>query len=121
VEAVRIDRWLAAARVFKSRTLASAACNAGHVELNGQRAKPDHRVKAGDLLEVHTETALRILAVRALGERRLSPALARELYEDRSPPPPPREKRARVAARERGSGRPTKRERRETDRWRSGS
>lgn len=116
---MRVDRWLCAARVFKSRTLATQACVAGHVDLNGAKAKPDQRVHPGDLLEIETEVALRILKVIALAERRLSPPLARELYEDRSPPPPPRTRTRAAAERERGSGRPTKRERRDTDRWRS--
>jgi ribosome-associated heat shock protein Hsp15 len=119
VESVRVDRWLCAARVFKSRTLATQACIGGHVTLNEGRAKPDSKLKPGDLLEVQTETVLRILCVRALAERRLSPPLARELYEDRTPPPAPRDARDRSPAeRERGSGRPTKRERRDTDRLR---
>jgi ribosome-associated heat shock protein Hsp15 len=119
MDAVRVDRWLAAARVFKSRTLASAACVAGHVTLNGKRAKADQRLRPGDLLEVQTEVVLRILAVQALADKRLSAPLARELYEDRTPPAPPRVKQEKVAARERGSGRPTKRERRQIDRLRS--
>jgi ribosome-associated heat shock protein Hsp15 len=119
MEAVRIDRWLCAARVYKSRTQATDACTGGHVELNGARAKPDQRVRPGDMIEARTEAALRILKVLALAERRLSPPLARELYEDHSPPPPPRPARETLPAlRERGSGRPTKRERRDTDRWR---
>jgi ribosome-associated heat shock protein Hsp15 len=119
VDGVRIDRWLCAARVFKSRTQATQACAAGHVRLNDGRARPDQRLRPGDLIEVESEVVTRILAVVALAERRLSPALARELYEDRTPARPRKQKEPRVAPRERGSGRPTKRQRRNLDRLRS--
>ena len=119
VDVVRVDRWLCAARVFKSRTQAHDACTAGHVRVNDARAEPDHRVRPGDLVEVDGEVATRILCVLALAERRLSPPLARELYEDRTPARPPKSKDPRVAERERGAGRPTKRQRRDLDRLRS--
>jgi ribosome-associated heat shock protein Hsp15 len=110
VESVRIDRWLWAARVFKTRSLCGAACSGGHVRLNGSTAKPSARVHVGDEVRAERPGGLRILEVAALAERRLSAPLARDLYLDRSPPPPPREPRAAVRAR--GAGRPTKRDRR---------
>ena len=103
-----MDRWLYAARVFSSRTQATEACASGHVKLNRSRTKAHHALRIGDEVWVQKARGLRILEVCALAERRLSPPKARELYEDRSPPPPPREER--VGRRERGAGRPTKRE-----------
>ena len=110
MEQVRIDRWLGAARVFKSRTQAATSCNSGHVKLNGQNAKPHQLVKVGDELAVRRGERLLLLRIAALAERRLSPPLARELYEDHSPPPPPRDES--LTGRDRGAGRPTKRDRR---------
>ena len=119
---VRIDRWLAAARIWKSRTLASEACVGGHVQLNDVSAKPGQRVHVGDRIRCQKGERLYVLEVVALAERRLSAPAARELYEDHSPPPPPRPLRQpRVAAREPGAGRPTKRDRRTLDRLRRGS
>jgi len=103
-----VDRWLYAARIFKSRTQASEACAGGRVRLNGDRIKSHQALRVGDEVLVQKPRALRILEVCALAEKRLSPPQARELYEDRSPPPPPREQP--VGRRERGAGRPTKRD-----------
>jgi ribosome-associated heat shock protein Hsp15 len=110
VESVRIDRWLCAARIFRSRSLATAACGAGHVSCNDANVKPPHPVRPGDRIEVRRTESLRRLEVLALADKRLSAARARELYEDHSPPPPPREERPLLP--ERGAGRPTKRDRR---------
>ena len=113
---VRLDRWLCAARIFKSRTQAADACTGGHVKINGITAKPSHALKVTDEVIAHAPRGLVVLEVMKLAEKRLSAALARELYEDHSPPPPPREER--VAPRLRGSGRPTKAERRALTRLR---
>jgi ribosome-associated heat shock protein Hsp15 len=117
-EGVRIDRWLCAARVFKSRTQATQACVGGRVRVNDDAVKPHYAVRAGDSVRVAGDFgALRILEVVELAEKRLSPQLARKLYLDHSPPPPPRP--MRMPQRERGAGRPTKRERRELTRFRN--
>ena len=108
MESVRVDRWLYAARIFKTRTLATQACVGGRVRRDGQALKPSHVLRVGDEVRVQTPRALRILEVRALADRRLSAPLARELYDDHSPPPAPREERG--PRRARGTGRPTKRE-----------
>ena len=110
MDSVRLDRWLCAARIFKSRTQAGQACAGGHVAVNQDRAKPHHPVRVGDEVCAQTEHLLRVLEVLALAERRLSPPRARELYADHSPPPPPPEEV--FLPRERGAGRPTKRDRR---------
>jgi ribosome-associated heat shock protein Hsp15 len=114
---LRIDKWLWAARFFKSRTLAAAACHGGKVDINEQAAKASRPVRPGDLLHVTLTRSKKIVRVRALSERRGSGAQAALLYEDLTPPPPP--KAARVPPpvyRPRGLGRPTKRERRLLDR-----
>lgn len=110
VDHTRIDRWLTAARVFKSRTLSQAACEAGHVRVNDLQVKPSHPVKIGDEVRAFAPRGTVVLQIKGLGEKRLSAALAQLLYEDHSPPPPPKEER--IAVRERGSGRPTKADRR---------
>lgn len=116
MESVRLDRWLSAARIFKSRTQATAACDEGDVRVNGLQAKPSLALKVGDEVSAEAPRGLVVLDVRALEGRRLSAALARELYVDRSPPPPP--KGEVFPLRERGAGRPTKVERRAVERFR---
>ena len=115
-EQVRIDRWLTATRVFKSRTLAQAACDAGHVRINDVQVKPSQPVKIGDEVRALAPRGVAVFLVKGLGDKRLSAALAQLLYEEHSPPPPPRE--ARLAVRERGAGRPTKADRRALSRLR---
>ncbi|MGH7383997.1 MAG: RNA-binding S4 domain-containing protein, partial [Candidatus Rokuibacteriota bacterium] len=102
---VRIDKWLWAARFFKSRTLAAAACNGGKVDVNGAAAKASRVVRSGDLLRVSLPRIRRIVRVTALAERRGGATEAAELYDDLTPPPPPREARPAPAAyRPPGSG-----------------
>jgi ribosome-associated heat shock protein Hsp15 len=113
---IRIDRWLTATRLFKSRTLAQAACDAGHVRINEVPAKASHPLKIGDEVRAFTPRGAVVLVVKGLAEKRLSAALAQLLYDDHSPPPPPKEER--VAVRERGAGRPTKADRRALSRLR---
>jgi ribosome-associated heat shock protein Hsp15 len=115
----RIDRWLWAARMFKTRSQAAKACAAGHVKCNGHSVKAAKTVRRGDQLEVLTPGGLRLLEVALLHNRRGPAPVARTLYEDHTPPPPPKEKRDPVARRDPGAGRPTKRERRYIDRWRT--
>ncbi len=116
MEYVRLDRWLSAARIYKSRTQATAACDEGDVRVNGAPAKPSHALKVGDEVSADAPRGAVVLDVAALSDRRLSPVLARELYIDRSPPPPPA--REVFPLRERGAGRPTKVERRAVERFR---
>lgn len=115
--AVRIDVWLWAVRVFKSRSQATAACRAGHVHTTSQgrqRAKPATTVRIGDRVEVSGIPRPRVLVVQQLLAKRVGAPLAAAAYLDESPAPPPREERP-VFERERGAGRPTKRERRRLD------
>ena len=113
---VRIDRWLCAARIFKSRTIAQDACGGGHVRVNGESVRSSHAVRVGDEISAAAPRGQVVLEVAALAEKRLAAAEARALYVDHSPPPAPRE--PRFAPRERGAGRPTKHDRRVTDRLR---
>lgn len=116
---VRIDRWLTAARVFKSRTLAAAACDGGKVDVNDEAAKPARQVGPGDMVRVTLpQGRRRILKVVAVAERRGSASVARTLFDDLTPPEPPRPARAMPAYRPMGAGRPTKRERRDIERLR---
>jgi ribosome-associated heat shock protein Hsp15 len=118
-ETVRLDKWLWAARFYKSRSLAQAACEGGKVDVNGQAAKPSRAVRPGDRIRMTLGEWRRELVVTALSDRRGPAAAARTLYDDRSPPPPPRALRPpRAVLRAPGLGRPTKRERRLHDRLR---
>jgi ribosome-associated heat shock protein Hsp15 len=111
--AVRIDKWLWAARMFKTRSAASTACTAGHVKMDGESVKASKTVKAGDRIDVVTPGGLRNLEVVALGERRGPATVAQTLYVDHTPPPPPREERVLEGIRDPGAGRPTKKQLRE--------
>jgi ribosome-associated heat shock protein Hsp15 len=114
---VRVDKWLWAARFFKSRTLAATACAGGKVDVNGDAVKPSKTVRPGDLLQITLPRGRRIVRIAELSERRGSGTDAQRLYEDLTPPPPPRESRsAPPAYRPPGTGRPTKRQRRHIDR-----
>ncbi len=114
----RVDAWLWAVRVYKTRSAATAACRAGHVRVNGERAKAAQPVRPGDELRVRVAGFDRILVVRQTITKRVGAVPAAAAVEDRTPPPPPREQTPFVPVRDRGAGRPTKRERRETDRLR---
>ncbi len=115
----RIDKWLFFTRMVKSRSLAQGLLSSGHVKVNGTSIRqPSFQVKAGDRVEISLERRDLILIVKSAGERRGPYEEAKELYEDLTPP---REKTERLTAleqaqRAKGSGRPTKKERRETDR-----
>ena len=121
MEATRIDRWLWAGRLCKTRAMATAACNGGHVSVNGVAAKPSAKVKVGDRVEAHLDRRDRIVDVVRIIEKRVAAPAAAECLVDHSPPPPSRDDAvAAVFTRDPGSGRPTKRDRRELDRFRKG-
>jgi ribosome-associated heat shock protein Hsp15 len=119
VTTARVDSWAWAVRMFKTRSLATAACRAGHVRVNGDRAKAAQPVHIGDEVRVRTAGFDRILVVSKIVSKRVGGAVAAECFVDKTPPPPPREEVARVPMRDRGAGRPTKRERRDIDRLRA--
>ena len=99
-------------RLTKTRSAASGACRAGHVRVNGVRVKPAHAVRAGDEVRLRYEGRERVVVVQRIITKRAGAPVAAECYIDHSPPPPPPEEVVAVPARDRGAGRPTKRERR---------
>ncbi len=113
---VRLDKWLTVARVFKTRSQASRACTLGRVKVNDERAKPHRSLAVGDTIAVARTQGERLLIVQVLHDRPMKKAEASSLYEDRSPPPVldpvARLLRRAPVVRERGAGRPTKRDRR---------
>lgn len=113
----RIDAWLWGVRVSKTRSAATALVRAGHVRVNGERAKAAQSLKPGDEVRIRTtDGGERTLIVKQLLAKRVSAPLAAVAYDDLTPPPLPRAERVVVAARERGAGRPTKRDRRDIER-----
>jgi len=114
---VRLDRWLWAVRLYKTRSLAAKACLAGHVKVQGQGVKPSRGIRVNDIIHARTGLTNRIVRVLAVIEKRVGPKLAPQFVEDQTPP----EEFAR--AREEalmnkplfppGSGRPTKKQRRQ--------
>jgi len=118
VTSVRVDSWLWAVRLAKTRSQATAACRAGHVRVNGTRAKAASSVKVGDEISARLAGRQRVVEVKRLVVKRVGAVVAAECLVDRSPAPPPPTETVAVARRDRGAGRPTKRERREIDRLR---
>jgi ribosome-associated heat shock protein Hsp15 len=115
----RVDRWLWAVRVYKTRSLATSACQGGHVRVNGAPAKPATKVRVGDTVEARAGDDDRVLDVVQVIEKRVSAPLAAACVVDRTPPRPDPEWVAPNLIRDRGAGRPTKRDRRRLDRFRS--
>jgi ribosome-associated heat shock protein Hsp15 len=117
-ERQRIDKWLWHARVVKTRTLAAGLVGGGHVRINRIRVtKPSQPVQPGDVLTVAVRDRIVVLRVEAIGARRGPASEAQSLFTDLSPPVQAEPAIAPTAARPRGSGRPTKRERRQIDAW----
>ncbi len=118
---VRVDLWVWSVRLLKTRSIATAACRAGHVRVNDERAKPATAVRPGDEVRLRHAGRERVVIVRRVVRKRVGAAAAEECFTDNSPPPPPREALIPIGRRERGAGRPTKRERRELERLRGRS
>jgi ribosome-associated heat shock protein Hsp15 len=111
----RLDAWIWAVRLVKTRSSATAMCRAGHVRVNGERAKAAQSLKIGDEIRLRTGDEGRIVVVRQILSKRVGAPQAAVAYDDLTPAPLPREERVVVAARDRGAGRPTKRDRRKID------
>jgi len=114
---VRLDKWLQVARVFKTRSQATQACTAGHVKVNGAVSKPHRLIKPEDRLEIERDDWPRILIVQEVRDKPILKAEARTLFSDITPPRPPLDPLAELlrrppVLRSKGSGRPTKRDRR---------
>lgn len=121
----RLDRFLFFSRALKSRTLAQKVIEAGAIRVNSERTdRSDHKVGAGDVLTMSLHGRILVWRILDCGTRRGPASEAQGLYEDLSPPPLPRGELspydAAIAQRPEGAGRPTKKERRETDRLRGG-
>lgn len=112
----RVDSWIWAVRLVKTRSLAGSECRAGHVTVNGEKAKPAQQVRPGDEVRVRSGPVERIVIVSRPIAKRVGASVAAECFIDNTPPPPPREETVFTAQRDRGAGRPTKRERRDIDR-----
>ena len=122
---VRLDKWLQVARVFKTRSKATKACTLNRVRVNGQTAKPHRLLAIDDEIEIEIRDWVRVLVVKELRDKPLPKAHVPRIFEDLSPPKPTLDPIARLlrrkpAQREQGQGRPTKKERRQIDRWKSG-
>lgn len=116
-QTVRLDVWLWSARLMPTRSAATAACRGGHVRRNGEPAKAAQKIVTGDELRVRSPGRERVVVVTRILTKRVGAPIARTAYEDHSPEPPP-QLAAAPPRRERGTGRPTKRERRQFDRLR---
>jgi len=119
-EGVRLDKWLWAARFFKTRTLATEAIAAGHVSVNGERAKAAKTLRPGDALEIRRPPFVHSIVVKGLSERRGPAVEAQALYEETEAS---RARRAQLVAEMRAvgpprfKGRPTKKDRRAYEKW----
>lgn len=120
MESTRVDRWLWAVRLTKTRSDAAAACRGGHVRVNDRPAKAATTVVPGDQVRARVASGTRTVEVVRAIEKRVGAADAVTCFIDHTPKPPPESAMVLpVAQRERGAGRPTKRERRVLDRFKS--
>ena len=118
-EGVRIDKWLWAVRIYKTRSIATEACKSAKVKVAGANVKPSHEVKIGEVIEIRMTPIDKTIKVKALLSNRVSAKLVENYLEDLTPKEEYEKlKMAREVNfeyRERGIGRPTKRERRDID------
>ena len=115
----RLDAWLWAVRLYKTRSEATAGVRGGHVRVNDRLAKAAQPVVTGDVIRVRREGDERVVEVLdPTLAKRVGAPVARTCYVDKTPAPPPREMYAALPVRDRGAGRPTKRERRQIDKLR---
>lgn len=118
-EKLRIDKYLWAIRIFKTRTLASEACKAGRVKLDNQNIKPSHEVKVGEIYQVSKGIDRKVVKITGLLENRADAKTVVNFYQDITPVEQTQAFKsmfqAPILKRDRGAGRPTKRDRREID------
>jgi ribosome-associated heat shock protein Hsp15 len=123
VDDVRIDKWLWAVRVFKTRSLATDACRNGRVKINGQMTKPSHEVRIGEIIVVQKDEMTRTFKVLGILQQRVGAQVAKEFVEDLTPASEFQKKREPnflpPMHRPKGAGRPTKKDRRTLDQVRS--
>lgn len=119
LEKLRIDKYLWAIRLFKTRSLATDACNAGRVKLNGQNIKPSYAVKVGETFQVQKGIERKTIKVIGLLKQRVDAKTAVQFYQDLTPEEETQAYKSAfhspILRRDRGAGRPTKRDRREID------
>jgi ribosome-associated heat shock protein Hsp15 len=121
LQKIRIDKWLWAVRLFKTRTLATEACNAGKVKIDNMSVKPAYLVKPGQVIHSSNQGHKKVVKVLRLIEKRAGAEIAQACYEDLTPPE--LTEKAGPAffytfeVRDKGAGRPTKRQRRDIDRF----
>nr|WP_053692666.1 RNA-binding S4 domain-containing protein [Streptomyces sp. WM6372] len=115
-----MDAWIWSVRLTKTRSVAATACRAGHVKVNGERAKPAQVVRAGDEVRLFHAGRERIVVVKRPVTKRVGAPVAAECFVDNSPPAPTRIEAEVVGVRDRGTGRPTKRDRRDIESLRGG-
>jgi len=119
VTQVRIDKWLWAVRLFKTRSMATTACNAGKVKIDGSNVKPSRMVKIGEEIQVQTHRIKRTVKVIALLDKRVGAKLVPDFLEDHTPPEEYHKLESLInvplVKRDKGAGRPTKKERRDID------
>ncbi|MBK5223804.1 MAG: RNA-binding S4 domain-containing protein [Acidimicrobiia bacterium] len=116
MDSTRIDKWLWSIRLCTTRSDATELCRGGHVRVNGRPAKPATTVTLGDRVEARVHGRDRIVEVARVIDKRVGAPVAQECYVDHSPPPPEHEPGS-GGDRDRGAGRPTKRDRRQLDRF----
>jgi ribosome-associated heat shock protein Hsp15 len=123
VKKVRVDKWLWSVRIFKSRTISTAACKSGKVKIDESPVKPSYLIQAGEIVEVRKEGFNLTFKVEKLINKRVGAPIARECYQDLTPAEELNKYndwfvgKAAPEKREKGAGRPTKRERRDLDRF----
>src|SRR5215212_9332514 len=119
VAAVRMDKWLWAVRLYKTRTVAASACNSGKVRIAGEPVKPARSVRIGEVITAVAGEITRTLKVTSLIQQRVSAPLAGQCYEDLTPAAeyakPRQPNFPPIMLRPRGAGRPTKKDRRKLD------
>lgn len=118
MESVRIDKWLWTVRLFKTRSMATDACNAGKVKMNGTNVKPSKNIKPDEVFEVHIGQLVKTVKVLDAPKSRVGAPLVPQYCEDLTPPEEYERVRMlnmRFERRDRGEGRPTKRDRRQID------
>lgn len=118
-EKLRIDKYLWAIRIFKTRTLATEACKAGRVKLDGQNIKPSHEVRVGEVYSISKGIERKVIRITGLLENRMDAKSVINFFADETPLEQTHQYKtmfhAPVLKRDRGTGRPTKRDRREID------
>lgn len=120
MKSIRIDKWLWAVRVFKTRSQAAEACKGGKVRIDGQNVKASREVKEGEVIEVQLGMLKKKLKVKQVAKNRVSAKLVPELADDLTPPEEYEKldllRQLNYEKRDRGTGRPTKKDRRDINR-----